>query len=403
MSSNIGKLDRYIYIIICLFAFTSCINNVIANNILAIGVLIGIIRCYKERLSIKIYKGYIQAILIFFGFIFISIFVSPDILKSSKEFWRYFNRMFAFLLILFFAREKKQILTVFFTFLLSMFINNLYAAYKGTFFIYNGVQNMRITGFENGIIIFAGHLLIMLPILFILIFNKQIKNKGYLKYILLAFIISFIALLENGTRIAWLAMGIILPLIFILKVQNLKKILFTGCISLLFVGIFVYMSPFLQTRLYSFIDYKNTSNQGHYMIARDSIELIKDNPIMGVGLGRYKEVFNEEYRSEEHFRLEDGFTPHAHNNTLTLWAETGIFGCMTFWYMYLSFLYYSFRRWLKEKNDSDLMFFMITLATVLQGITDYSFGLNQVVKIYFCMLAIYLNYQIYEKQVETIK
>lgn len=374
-----------------------------ANNVLALGILLGIIRCSSNRPRIKIHKEYLRAIYVFFGFIFISVFASPDILESAKECWRYFNRMFAFLLILFFVKERNQILIVFFTFLISMFINNLYAAYKGAFLIYNGVQNMRITGFENGIIIFAGHLLIMLPILFTLIFNKQIQKKGYFKFILPAFIISFIALLENGTRIAWLSIGIILPLIFILKVKNLKKFLLAGCIGMLVVGFCIYMSPFLQTKLYSFIDHKNASNQGHYMIARDSIELIKDNPIMGVGLGRYKEVFNEEYRSEEHFRLEDGFTPHAHNNTLTLWAETGIFGCMTFWYMYLSFLYYSFRRWLKEKNDSDLMFFMITLATVLQGITDYSFGLNQVVKIYFCMLAIYLNYQIYEKQVETIK
>ena len=395
---GIEKLDRYIFYTMCVFAFTTCINHIVANNVLAIGVLLAAARCYQKRPDFKIPQGYGRALGAFFAIAFLFIFFSPDMLKSAKEFWRYMNRMVPFFLVLFFVRDKKQLITIFFTFLISMFINHAYAIYKGAFLIYAGEQHMRVTGFESGEIIFAGYLLVALPILFILLFNKYDENKNIKKFTVVAFIVSFIALLENGTRIAWVIIAMILLMIFMMKTKNWRKLFLIFCVGILITGIAAYTMPFLQMRLYSFVDDKQVSNQGHYMIARDSLELIKDHPIMGVGLGRFKEVFNDQYRSEEHFNLEPGFTPHAHNNTLTIWAEIGIVGCISFWYMYLSFLYYSFRRWLKMRNDSDLMFFMITLATVLQGFTDYSFGLNQVVKIYFCMLAIYLNYQVYDEK-----
>lgn len=399
----VERLDKWIFYVMCIFALTTAINHVLANNILVVGVILGGIRWYKKRPEFYMLKEYRRSLGVFFIVIFITIFFSPDVLESTKEFWRYFNRMFPFFLVLFFIKEKKQLLAIFFAFLLSMTIDNLYAVYKTAILLYNGVTSLRITGFEIGAIIFAGYLLILLPIIFILIYSRKLKGSGWIKYILFAFAIAFFALLGNGTRIAWLIIAIILPLIFIMKVRDIKMIFITGCIGIFLCMLAFYTMPFLQSRLYSITDFNQRSNQGHYLIVRDSLELVKDYSIKGVGLGRYQEVFKERYQSEEYLKLGYGAPPHAHNNTLTIWAETGIFGCIAFWYMYLSFLYYSFRRWLKEKNDSDLMFFMITLATVLQGITDYSFGLNQVVKIYFCMLAIYLNYQIYEKQVERIK
>lgn len=389
-----GKIDQWIFYLMGLFALTTCIVPRVANYILAVAVLLGILRWKKQRPDWCMPKPYARALLVFFGAMFLSIWLSPDIITSAKEFWRFVNRLLAGAVILLFIKEEQELLKIFFAFLVSMCINNIYAIYKGIGLIAAGAVDVRSFGFENGAIILSGHLLLAVPLLFILLLER--RPAGWQKYIAAAFGLALAALLLNGTRIAWVILAVLLPALVVIYLKDWKKLLLLCLTASFLCTAAIYTMPFLQQRLLSFTDAKQVSNQGHYFIMRDSLQMIKEQPILGVGLGRYQKVFNEKYRSPEHIALEPGLTPHAHDNTLTIWAETGVFGCLAFWFMFGSFLYYSLKRWLKRRQASDLMFFTITLAAVLQGITDYSFGFNQVVKIYFCLLAIYLNHQRYE-------
>ena len=64
---GIEKLDRYIFYTMCVFAFTTCINHIVANNVLAIGVLLAAARCYQKRPDFKIPQGYGRALGAFFA------------------------------------------------------------------------------------------------------------------------------------------------------------------------------------------------------------------------------------------------------------------------------------------------------------------------------------------------
>ena len=54
-----------------------------------------------------------------------------------------------------------------------MCINNIYAIYKGIGLIAAGAVDVRSFGFENGAIILSGHLLLAVPLLFILLLERR--------------------------------------------------------------------------------------------------------------------------------------------------------------------------------------------------------------------------------------
>lgn len=396
---NTETINKWIFYLMALFALTTGVVPSVANDVLAITVLLGIISWKMQKPLWCLPKPYARALFIFFSVMLIMVFLSPDVLKSAKEFWRFTNRLLAGALVLFFIKERTQLLKIFFAFLVSMSINNIYSIYEGIRLLMTGSLDIRSFGFENGPIMLSGQLLICVPLLFILLMEGQ--SKKWRIFIVSAFAISLFAVLLNGTRVAWIILVMILPGIAGVYLNNWRKLFCFLVLISFFCGLIVYTTPFLRQRVLTFTDNSQVSNRGHYLIMRDSLQLIKDQPILGVGLGRYQQVFNDKYRSAEHIALESGLTPHAHDNTLTVLAETGIFGCLAFWFMYGSFLYYSFKRWLDCRQTADLMFFIITLASVLQGLTDYSFGFNQVIKIYFCFLAMYLNYQ-YREMIKPV-
>lgn len=380
----VEKLDKAIFYCLCAFGLTSCVSGTIADQFIGLGVLLGIIRSIIKRPKVQISQGYLRAFMVFFGVLFILIFVSEDMGRSAREYWRFFNRMFPFLLALLFISRRKQILWIGVCLLISVTINNGYAIYKQIIVFNAQATWIRASGFDNYIINLAGILLLTIPSLSILIFSDEVQSIKK-RYLVLLLIFSCFTLFMNGTRIALVIIAFIL-LVLPFFLNNSRKAAIYSCLGLL-IGI-ILISTLATSSLYN----RQISNQAHYLIAKDSLQMIGDHPVLGVGLGRFPKVFNETYISSQTKAVE-GFIPHAHNNTLHMLAETGIVGVAVFWYLFGSFLVFSWKDWRRYSSLSALMFFAATLAIMLQGITDYSFGLHPVMKLYFLMLAMYLRYQ----------
>lgn len=391
----VEKLDKAIFYCLCAYALTSCISGALADKVIGLGVLFGILRCLKQRPKIDISKEYIRALLVFFGVFFLLIFISEDMGRSAREYWRYFNRMFPFLLALFFLSSRKQIVWIGVCLLVSVTINNGYAIYKQIVLLQSQGIWGRASGFDKSVINLAGILLLTIPSLAILLCSNklQLMNKSFL---MLALLISCITLFMNGTRIAWGIIAFILLLLTFLFIKSWKKAVIFSCLGLIVCTALVSFITPVHDRVMSIFSTREPSNRGHYFIARDSLRMIEDHLVLGVGLGRFQKVFNESYISPQ-TKETDQMVSHAHNNTLHMLAETGIVGLAAFWYMFGSFLVYSWQDWKKDENLPALIFFSATLAVTLQGITDYSFGLHPVMKIYFLMLAMYLKYRTSEE------
>jgi O-antigen ligase len=107
---------------------------------------------------------------------------------------------------------------------------------------------------------------------------------------------------------------------------------------------------------------------------RDTVPMIKDHPVTGIGLGTYDDVAYSQYRSvgeREFFR--NGW--HAHNVFLHVLAETGIIGFAAWCYFWFAIVRFLLRRW-AERDESDrlhsvtglclvLAFFVLSLTEVL--------------------------------------
>lgn len=392
----VEKFDKAIFYCLCAYALTSCIMGDLADNFIGLGVLLGILSCIKKRPKINVPREYVRALLVFFGVFFLMIFISTDMARSAREYWRYLNRMFPFLLALFFLSRGKQVVWIGICLLVSVTVNNGYAIYKQIVLLQSqGVWGRASGFFSEYYINLAGVLLLTIPSLVILLFSSKLRlmNKLLLTLVLA---VSFIALFMNETRVAWGIIVFILLLLPFILMKSWKKAIGFSCIVVVFCVAIIGSVPSVHSRVMSIFDTQQASNRGHYFITIDDIRMIKDHPFFGVGLGRFQKVFNEAYISPQTKAIEP-FVTHAHDNTLHMLAQTGVVGCAAFWYMFGSFLFYSWQDWKRNESLPALIFFISTLAITLQGITDYSFGLHPVIKIYFLMLAMYLKYRMIEE------
>lgn len=387
------RLKQLVFLCMCGFALTieskTAIPDTFTGIALCLSVGLFIIQKKKNNITYKI-NPYLRVIGIFFCMYFLSIFISGDIVVAAKAYWRYLNRMIPFFLVLFFVREKKSLCIILICSMITLFIDSILVVYNGIILAKSGATFIRASGLSTDVIGTGGFLLIYLPLMLVFVIHETyIKRRCF--YILML-IIGVAALLFNGTRIAWVAILLVCIVTIGLYGKNIKRLgslFFVGCFLL---GIMGYNQPFIQDRIYSFTNMQTTSNQGHYSINKSAFEMIADKPILGWGLGQFPIIFNKQYISAETQKIE-GHISHAHNDTLTIGAENGIVGIFVFWLMFGSFLYYSLKAWHKSKRIEDLMFFVVTLAAVIQGLTDTRFGMHAVNKLYFLLVAVYLNYR----------
>ena len=114
-----------------------------------------------------------------------------------------------------------------------------------------------------------------------------------------------------------------------------------------------------------------------------------DHPLLGVGLGQYKDNYQKKYILPEAKERE---IEHAHNNFVQMAAENGAVGLAGFLALISGFIGVSLWRFRKEKNPYALMMAASTLALVLQGLTEYNFGNSAVMKCFWltegCLLVL---------------
>lgn len=388
------RLRQLLFLCMCGFALTIEIKPAIPDTLTGIAILLGIViliikREKSETASFR-KSPYLRVIGIFFIAYFFLIFVSGDLIVGGKAYWRYFNRMFPFLAVLFFVKNKKHLAILFFCVLAGLFVNFLYVIYQGSIMAAAGASYIRIGGFDKDVIGTGGFLLIYLPILLILCIQESCKKIKYMY--LLMFLSGIAALIFNGTRIAWLAIGIVGIVTVWLYGKNLKKAMIVLLLLCTGIGLVGQNAEFVQKRIQSFTNITDISNQGHYAINHSAFRMIEDRPLLGWGLGQFPLVFNQQYITEETKKVE-GHISHAHNDTLTMGAENGMVGIAFFWLMFGSFLFYSLKAWRESRRIEDLMFFAVTLAAVIQGFTDTRFGMHAVNKLYFFLIAVYINYR----------
>jgi O-antigen ligase len=129
----------------------------------------------------------------------------------------------------------------------------------------------------------------------------------------------------NESRGAWLSFCIGLIVFFILGLRvNLIRIRQVAVILICTIFLAMAGMPYLQERLKS--GFQDPGAQSRIPLMELAIEVIKSNPILGVGLNNYRFEMKK-YKPDW---LEIPWFSTVHNQYLLVWAETGIIGLFAF-------------------------------------------------------------------------
>ena len=217
--------------------------------------------------------------------------------------------------------------------------------------------------FENPNLL-AIFLVIVIPIALFLFLNTK-KSIGKVYYA--ASIVIFTACLAlTFSRTGML--GLAAAIIIFIMLMNIRYIIF-----LLIGG--VALIPFLPASIINRIKsmgLHDSTVEYRFKIWETTMEMIRDNPITGVGYG--SSTYMEVYRD---YLGRTKIVAHAHNTFLQIWAESGIVGIIAFLIFILQ-IYFNYIKTIIQASDKMQKLMLILGISVItgflvNGIAEHSF------------------------------
>jgi len=214
-------------------------------------------------------------------------------------------------------------------------------------------------------------------VLFLPLFYFMMKNEKAICRLLLAsaFILLLVAIMETQSRGGFVGLITVLIGIILKERFSWMKILVVG--SMLFFVFSVFAPAGYTERLSSIFipekDYNRTAQGGRIEIWKRGLQIILDNPLLGVGPAVF--VIAEGAKHEENGLSGRWMT--AHNSFIQIGAELGITGLILFIMILFSSIR-SLRRTLREiPNDSELCWLLNSLEIGFFGFISTAFFLSQ--------------------------
>ena len=286
-------MKKYAELPIAVFALLSFVSIAAGNVLLGIATLCFLIYAFQNKEELQLMdKTYYAAIAIFVFTMLISALTSGAIGKGLKvwvDLWIW--RLMPFLIITLSIKEACAAKKILACALVSVSIGFICLIYQGV------SGESRAAGFFGHPMTFAGYLCIFLPVLLICFLEKEIYGKW--RWLAgCGVVLGGAALLFNATRGAWLALTPVLLFIigyYLLKGNKLAIL----CLALVVVagaGLSQY-KPFVK-RLATVTDTRKfQSNTERLLIWNSAYTMFKDHPVLGVGLGQYKDNYQKKYIS----------------------------------------------------------------------------------------------------------
>jgi O-antigen ligase len=145
----------------------------------------------------------------------------------------------------------------------------------------------------------------------------------------------------------------------------------------------------IQDRIMSITDIENNrSNLGRIALWKGALLMFEDNPVKGVGINNFREVYMESYKQPNTVA-----NSHAHNTYLNFLAETGIIGFSALIYLFFSISKYLFLAYQKLEDEFSKLFVLSVFSSflgtfVIQGMTESNFSKSVVGRTLWFLIAL---------------
>lgn len=375
------KSDCFIIGSVYLTTFSVFISNAAINAGVILTILFWLVKFSLSNKLITNYKfkGFLIPMSIFTFSIFLSGVNNWNDEILSNKFM--FSFLFFFILINE-IKSKKQIKRILSLLLLSSIIASFYGLYQYYFLDYPRIKSFSFS------LTFGNLIAVMVMFLTIYIFWGDLNKKNRIILFILNIIFS-LNLFFAQSRGAWLAF---IAGIFILGLIKSKKLIILFLIILTLLFLFLppqYINRFKSSFDISYDLDNNRSNSYRIAMWITALNILKDNPIVGLGYDNYRTPLSDHYKVEA--IKSKGFI-HVHNTFLQFAAELGLFGFFSFLYL----IFYTFKKMIiyyqQETATNIKLFHLFSIIMIViylvQGLTQYNFGKTEPLSLFWIIIAL---------------
>ncbi len=194
-----------------------------------------------------------------------------------------------------------------------------------------------------------------------------------------------VSLYATVTRGAYLAAGA--GIVFIALVRN-KKLLIP--LLVLIVLVILFAPPYVESRIRSIVDLNHPENASRLMLWKTGLRIFADHPIVGVGDIDIHDIY---------LRYMDPGDPaqhgHLHNIAMQVLVTLGVVGFAAVAAMFVKIVQTEWRIWKRVRADwfrgsVALGALAVFVGFHVDGLTEWSFGDQEVVILFWVMLGLTL-------------
>ncbi len=367
-------LDDVIFFALVVFALGSCISGHLGKNAEMAAIALCTVRLLRGNIPVerlRVAKNLAVVLAIFYGTMTISALWSGNFTAAVKLCpildWG-FETLLVFC-VLVGVQKGKQINILWASLFLSLLVADchmLYALSQGHY---------RPPGPLKGILETSTLHAILIPAL--AFFSVDAKNSNRTRIVCRVFLaFAFVGSYIIGTRGLWLAIPIVLPLIFSYGDGGWKRSLRFMAVCVLCVAALVALAPVNIRNRASIGGLHDGSVIARFAMYEGATKMFLDHPLLGVGTANFAEHWQASYCPSDRPKWKD-FT-HPHSIFFQYLDDGGIVGFAGFAVMFGYLLRWSWRR--RDARHGAILL-GTTLSILLYGLTDNSLGAHEATRV----------------------
>ena len=381
------SLESWIAIMITLMVCLTRLSMAAGQVFYVIAILLSIFYIWKHRHDLYVpsyVKKYSKTFALMLLLLLPSAVLTNNIAVGLPEFinvWLW--RIPVFFVIALCIRDKKILFTMLAVFFVDFGIDNLVAFYQHV----SGMTD-RGWGFGSSVLTISGLMVMLVPIFCVILLDSAFPS--YVKASALwAFGCVGFGMYGNQSRGSWLFNMIMVPIVSLPYI--LKRFIYVVTVLATLGGIVWGFStqPQYVARFESITNTTTDgSNLGRFDVWTSSINMFKDHPVTGVGIGQWRTIYEASYR----LPTENQHLYHAHNNFIQLLGEVGLLGLLGVLIFYGSIIVDNFVVWVKQRDPYSLCAMIAVICYVfIFGQIEYTLDNSSGMRIMYFMLATMLQ------------
>ena len=381
------RLESWIAIMITLMACFTRLSMAAGQVFYVIAILLSIFYIWKHRHDLYVpsyVKKYSKTFALMLLLLLPSAVLTNNIAVGLPEFinvWLW--RIPVFFVIALCIRDKKTLFTMLAVFFVDFGIDNLVAFYQHV----SGMTD-RGWGFGSSVLTISGLMVMLVPIFCVILLDSAFPSYVKASALWALGCVGF-GMYGNQSRGSWLFNMIMVPIVSLPYI--LKRF---GCVVavLVVLGGIVWGFSTQPQYVARFESITNTttdgSNLGRFDVWTSSINMFKDHPVTGVGIGQWRTIYEASYR----LPTENQHLYHAHNNFIQLLGEVGLLGLLGVLIFYGSIIVDNFVVWVKQRDPYSLCAMIAVICYVfIFGQIEYTLDNSSGMRIMYFMLATMLQ------------